>query len=189
LLLDTSTKLVSSGLRDVGYTYVVLDDCWSEGRRESDKWLVADQKKFPRGMKAVADDIHARGLLFGMYSSAGEMTCARYGECLIVKNEKIMKSANFKAGSLDFETQDAQAFASWGVDYLKYDNCYHMGRFGTPQISYNRYDVMWKALNATGRPILYSLCSWGEDYVHTVSPCTFITQTVTMGESTGRLAS
>ena len=100
-----------------------------------------------------------------------------------------MKSANFKAGSLDFETQDAQAFASWGVDYLKYDNCYHMGRFGTPQISYNRYDVMWKALNATGRPILYSLCSWGEDYVHTVSPCNFITQTGAMGESTGRLES
>jgi hypothetical protein len=69
---------------------------------------------------------------------------------------------------LDYESQDAQAFASWGVDYLKYDNCYHMGRFGTPQISYNRYEVMWKALNATGRPILYSLCSWGEDYVHTV---------------------
>lgn len=72
------------------------------------------------------------------------------------------------AGSLDYETEDALAFASWGVDYLKYDNCYHMGRFGTPLISYNRYEVMWKALNATGRPILYSLCSWGEDYVHTV---------------------
>jgi len=95
LLLDTSAKLVSSGLRDVGYTYVVLDDCWSEGRRESDKWLVADQKKFPRGMKAVADDIHARGLLFGMYSSAGEMTCARYCEYLILKNEHAIKSANF----------------------------------------------------------------------------------------------
>lgn len=73
------------------------------------------------------------------------------------------------AGSLDYETQDAKAFASWDVDYLKYDNCYHMGRFGTPLISYNRYDVMAKALNATGRPILYSLCNWGEDYVHTVS--------------------
>lgn len=79
LLLDTSSKLVSSGLRDVGYTYVVLDDCWSAGRRDSDQWLVADPKKFPRGMKAVADDIHAVGLLFGMYSSAGEMTCARFG--------------------------------------------------------------------------------------------------------------
>lgn len=71
-------------------------------------------------------------------------------------------------GSLDHEIEDAQAFASWGVDYLKYDNCYHKGRFGTPQISYNRYEVMWKAINATGRPILYSLCNWGEDYVHTV---------------------
>ena len=80
LLLDTSAKLVSSGLRDVGYTYVVLDDCWSAGRRDSDQWLLADQKKFPRGMKAVADDIHALGLLFGMYSSAGEMTCARFGK-------------------------------------------------------------------------------------------------------------
>ena len=90
-----------------------------------------------------------------------------------------------QAGSLDFETQDAQAFASWGVDYLKYDNCYHMGRFGTPQISYNRYNVMWKALNATGRPILYSLCNWGEDYVHTVSLAVFITQMDAMCERTG----
>jgi alpha-galactosidase len=73
------------------------------------------------------------------------------------------------AGSLDYETQDAQAFASWGVDYLKYDNCYHLGRFGTPKMSFDRYNVMAKALNATGRPILYSLCTWGEDYVHTVS--------------------
>ena len=79
LLLGTTAKLISSGLRDVGYTYVVLDDCWSAGRRDSDQWLLADQKKFPRGMKAVADDIHALGLLFGMYSSAGEMTCARFG--------------------------------------------------------------------------------------------------------------
>jgi len=73
---------------------------------------------------------------------------------------------------LDWETQDAQGFAAWGVDYLKYDNCYHMGRFGTPLISFNRYKVMWDALNATGRPMLYSLCNWGEDYSHTVSPIT-----------------
>ena len=90
LLLDTSAKLVSSGLRDVGYTYVVLDDCWSAGRRDSDQWLVADRKKFPRGMKAVADDIHALGLLFGMYSSAGEMTCARFGRLLIPKEEQVL---------------------------------------------------------------------------------------------------
>lgn len=79
LLLDTSKTLVVSGLRDIGYTYVVLDDCWSSGRSPEDQWLVADAKKFPRGMKPVSNDIHDMGLLFGMYSSAGEMTCARYG--------------------------------------------------------------------------------------------------------------
>jgi alpha-galactosidase len=136
-------------LRDVGYSYVVLDDCWATDRG-SDGFQVVDPKKFPRGMKHVSDAVHNLGLLFGMYSSAGEMTCARY------------------PGSLDHETKDAQSFASWGVDYLKYDNCYHLGRFGTPQISYNRFEVMWKAINATGRPILYSLCNWGEDYPHTV---------------------
>jgi hypothetical protein len=98
---------------------------------------------------------------------------------------KFRKVLILQAGSLDFESQDAQAFASWGVDYLKYDNCYHMGRFGTPQISYNRYDVMWKALNATGRPILYSLSNWGEDYVHTVSFFIFITQMAAMCARTG----
>jgi hypothetical protein len=102
-------------------------------------------------MLAVSDRLHDKDLLFGMYSSAGELTCARY------------------AGSLDYETQDAKSFASWGVDYLKYDNCYHMGRFGTPIVSFNRFNEMAKALKATGRSILYSLCSWGEDYVHTVS--------------------
>ncbi|KAL2075055.1 hypothetical protein VTL71DRAFT_8835 [Oculimacula yallundae] len=148
LLLDTSKTLLTSGLRDVGYNYVVLDDCWSTGRDEKDN-LVVDTKKFPSGMNAVSDEIHSQGLLFGMYSSAGEMTCARY------------------AGSLDFETNDAISFAGWGVDYLKYDNCYHMGRFGTPKISFDRYKVMADALNATGRPILYGLCNWGEDWSHT----------------------
>src|SRR5277367_4231008 len=80
LLLDTSRVLLDSGLRDVGYNYVVLDDCWSSGRRTEDEWLVADAKKFPRGMKQVADNIHSQGLLFGMYSSAGEMTCARFSK-------------------------------------------------------------------------------------------------------------
>lgn len=73
------------------------------------------------------------------------------------------------AGSLDYEDADAQSFADWGVDYLKYDNCYHMGRFGTPLISFNRFNAMAEAIKKTGRSILYSLCSWGEDYVHTVS--------------------
>lgn len=150
LLLETSQLLIDYGLRDLGYNYVVLDDCWSRGRGD-DGYLIVDEAKFPNGMLAVSDRLHDKDLLFGMYSSAGELTCARY------------------AGSLDYETQDAKSFASWGVDYLKYDNCYHMGRFGTPIVSFNRFNEMAKALKATGRSILYSLCSWGEDYVHTVS--------------------
>ncbi|KAM0253863.1 hypothetical protein ACHAQJ_007147 [Trichoderma viride] len=148
LLLNTAKLLTEYGLQDLGYRYVVLDDCWSSGRDDNGK-LVADTDKFPDGMGAVADALHEQGFLFGMYSSAGEMTCARY------------------AGSLDYEEADAQSFADWGVDYLKYDNCYHMGRFGTPLISFNRFNEMAKAIKKTGRSILYSLCSWGEDYVHT----------------------
>lgn len=148
LLLDTSKILLDSGLRDVGYQYVVLDDCWSDGR-DDDGYLRSDSRKFPDGMKWIAKQLHDMGFLYGMYSSAGEMTCARY------------------AGSLDHEVKDAEIWASWDVDYLKYDNCYHMGRFGYPEVSFNRYNKMAKALNSTGRPILYSLCNWGEDYVHT----------------------
>lgn len=74
------------------------------------------------------------------------------------------------AGSLDYEKQDAESFAAWGVDYVKYDNCYHMGRFGTPEVTFNRYNKMAEALKATGRDMLYSLCNWGEDYVHTWGP-------------------
>ncbi|OTA04865.1 GH27 alpha-galactosidase [Trichoderma parareesei] len=149
LLTSTAQLLTEYGLQDLGYKYVVLDDCWSAGRDVADGRLVADEAKFPGGMKPLADALHEKGFLFGMYSSAGEMTCARY------------------AGSLDHEEADAASFASWGIDYLKYDNCYHMGRFGTPLISFDRFNAMAKALKKTGRAILYSLCSWGEDYVHT----------------------
>ena len=148
LLLGTSKVLLETGLRDVGYNYVLLDDCW-QGDRGSDGYMTVDTTKFPEGMKPISDRLHDDGLLFGMYSSAGEMTCARY------------------EGSLDHEVADAQSYASWGVDYLKYDNCFHMGRFGTPKISFDRYNAMAEALKATGRSIFYSLCSWGEDYVHT----------------------
>lgn len=148
LLLDTSKVLVDSGLRDLGYQYVVLDDCW-QGERGEDGYITYDKQKFPNGMKHVADEIHDMGLLFGMYSSAGERTCARY------------------EGSLDHEAEDATTYASWDVDYLKYDNCYHMGRFGTAKLSFDRFNAMSTALNATGRPMVYALCNWGEDYVHT----------------------
>ena len=79
LLIDTSAKLVSLGLSDMGYKYVVLDDCWSDGRGE-DGFIRVDDKKFPHGMKWIANEMHYQNLLFGMYSSAGEMTCARYGQ-------------------------------------------------------------------------------------------------------------
>lgn len=148
LLLDTSRVLLDSGLRDVGYEYVVLDDCW-QGERGKDGYITYDAEKFPNGMKYIAEELHKMGFLYGMYSSAGEMTCARF------------------EGSLDWEVQDATTYASWDVDYLKYDNCYHMGRFGTAKISFDRFNAMSKALNDTGRPMLYSLCNWGEDYVHT----------------------
>lgn len=144
LLIGTSEKIVKWGLKDLGYNYVILDDCWSEGRNSSN-YLIPDSKKFPRGMKHVADSLHSEGLLFGMYSSAGEYTCAGY------------------SGSLGREEADAAAFASWDVDYLKYDNCYNQGNYGTAQLSYERYKAMSDALNKTGRPIYYSLCNWGED--------------------------
>ncbi|KAI6716367.1 alpha-galactosidase [Diplocarpon mali] len=147
LLVETANLIVDYGLKDLGYHYIVLDDCWSTGRNASNNnSLVADAAKFPRGMAAVADDIHALGLGFGMYSSAGKYTCGRY------------------AGSLGYEEVDAQTWAEWGVDYLKYDNCYNEGQAGNQQISESRYQKMADALNATGRPILYSLCNWGEDY-------------------------
>lgn len=144
LLVGTAEKLVELGFKDVGYNYVVLDDCWSNGR-DSNGALIPDAEKFPKGMKDVSDQIHAKGLLFGMYSSAGRWTCAGY------------------EGSLGHEEIDAQSLAEWEVDYFKYDNCFNDGQYGTPLISYNRYQKMSEALLNTGRDIVYSMCNWGED--------------------------
>ncbi|KAG8626357.1 hypothetical protein KVT40_005302 [Elsinoe batatas] len=144
LLVSTARTLVDIGLRDAGYNYVVLDDCWSEGRYPN-RTLRPDFRKFPNGMAHVANAIHDLDMKFGMYSSAGRYTCAQY------------------EGSLGFEKEDASTWASWGVDYLKYDNCYNEGQTGNPQTTFNRYAAMSRALNETGRPILYSMCNWGED--------------------------
>ncbi|EJC99288.1 alpha-galactosidase/alpha-n-acetylgalactosaminidase [Fomitiporia mediterranea MF3/22] len=144
LLLSTGKLIAGLGLRDLGYKYVVQDDCWSAGRNSTGH-LQVDTTKFPNGLSTVADELHGLGLGFGIYSDAGALTCGRF------------------AGSLGHETQDAETWASWGVDYLKYDNCYNEGQSGTPQISYTRYKTMADALNATGRHILYSMCNWGED--------------------------
>ena len=144
LLIETADAMVETGLRDAGYEYLVLDDCWSEHERDREGRLVADHTKFPRGMKPVADYVHSKGLKFGMYSCAGTLTCARY------------------PGSYEHEFIDAETFASWGVDYLKYDYCNH-----SPLIpGYYLYRRMGLALENCGRDILFSACSWGADETH-----------------------
>ncbi|KAL1874027.1 hypothetical protein VTK73DRAFT_581 [Phialemonium thermophilum] len=136
--------MVQYGFKDLGYEYVILDDCWSVGRNSSG-YLMPNMTKFPDGISGLADKIHALGLKVGIYSSAGTMTCARY------------------TGSLGHEQKDADVWASWGIDYVKYDNCFNEGEEGTPQLSFDRYNAMSKALNKTGRPMLYSMCNWGVD--------------------------
>ncbi|MEV6011029.1 NPCBM/NEW2 domain-containing protein [Streptomyces sp. NPDC051976] len=133
---------VSSGLKAAGYTYVNMDDCWALPSRDASGNLVADPARFPGGIKNVADYVHSKGLKFGLYSSAGTKTC---------------NSAGFPGG-LGHEQQDANLWASWGVDYLKYDNCNNNG-----VDAQQRYKAMGDALKATGRPILYSICEWGSN--------------------------
>ncbi|TQS47131.1 glycoside hydrolase family 27 protein [Cryptosporangium phraense] len=139
LIRQTADALVSSRLRDAGYRYLTIDDCWMAPQR-TDGHLVPDPAKFPHGLTTLADYVHARGLRFGLYESAGTRTCAGY------------------PGSLDHETSDARDFAAWGVDYLKYDNCFNGGRPAG-----DRYATMADALRRTGRPIVLSLCEWGEN--------------------------
>jgi alpha-galactosidase len=136
--------LVSKGLRDAGYEYVNLDDCWAQPQRDAAGKLVPDPVRFPRGIKAVADYVHSKGLKFGLYSSAGTRTCDSVG----------------MPGGLNHEYSDAKQFAEWGVDYLKYDNCHHQGV--DPMLRYTTMrDALRAASAATGRPILYSICEWG----------------------------
>jgi alpha-galactosidase len=133
---------VSLGLKDAGYTYVNIDDCWALPNRDTNGNLVPDPVRFPHGIKAVADYVHSKGLKFGLYSSAGTKTCDTQGF----------------PGGLGHEQQDADLWASWGVDYLKYDNCNN-----NAVDAKQRYKAMGDALKATGRPILYSICEWGEN--------------------------
>src|SRR5262249_50280538 len=124
-----------------GYQYVNVDDCWAAQDRDASGRLTANPTTFPSGIKALADYVHARGLKFGIYTSAGTRTCA-----------------NTMPGALDHEQVDAQTSADWGVDYLKYDNCNNQGRSAQ-----ERYTRMRDALAATGRPIVFSICEWGEN--------------------------
>ena len=128
---------------------VLIDDCWQASARHADGKPHYDEERFPSGMKNLTDKIHSMGLKAGIYSSAGDHTCA------------------LQFGSLGFEEIDAQAYADWGFDYLKYDNCYSQGQHGTADLSFRRYKKMSDALLATQRDVLYSLCNWGQDKVET----------------------
>lgn len=141
LIRDTADIMVEKGLLDLGYEYLVIDDCWSLKERDENGRLVADPEKFPNGMKAVADYVHSKGLKFGMYSCAGNLTCAGY------------------PGSFEHEFVDAATFAEWGVDFLKYDYCYHSNIIHGKYL----YRRMGVALKNCGRDILLSACSWGAD--------------------------
>ncbi len=144
LIKEVADLFVSEGYKDAGYEYIVIDDCWSLRQRDENGRLVADLEKFPSGMKALADYIHAKGLKFGMYSCAGTHTCAGY------------------PASFEHEFEDAKQFAEWGVDYLKYDYCYKP-RNVSGELLYKRMSL---ALKNSGRDILFSACNWGEDNVH-----------------------
>ena len=132
--------MVASGLKDAGYTYINIDDCW-HGKRDADGFIQADPKHFPHGIKALADYVHSRGLKLGIYSDAGSETCAG------------------RPGSLGHEYQDALQYARWEVDYLKYDWC------NTTNVNaQGAYQLMRDAIQAAGRPLFFSICEWGDNH-------------------------
>ncbi|HSD85797.1 MAG TPA: glycoside hydrolase family 27 protein, partial [Anaerolineae bacterium] len=138
---ETADALVSSGLKACGYEYLVIDDCWSrkEGR-DSNGDLIPDPEKFPNGLKALADYVHSLGFKLGLYSDAADRTCGGH------------------PGSYGFEDQDAQLWAAWGIDFLKYDYCNAPADQAT---AIERFSRMGEALRKTGREFLFSLCEWG----------------------------
>lgn len=139
LIRETADAMVSSGMKDAGYQYIVIDDCW-HGTRDNLGFIQPDPTRFPSGMKALADYVHSKGLKFGIYSDAGGKTCGG------------------KPGSRGREYQDALTYSQWGVDYLKYDWCNTDGLKAE-----GAYTTMRDALFATGRPIVFSLCEWGNN--------------------------
>ncbi|HTP39152.1 MAG TPA: glycoside hydrolase family 27 protein [Steroidobacteraceae bacterium] len=137
LIRQTADAIVASGMKDAGYQYVIIDDCW-HGQRDAAGNIQPDATRFPSGIKALADYVHSRGLKFGIYSDAGERTCGG------------------KPGSRGHEYQDAAQYAAWGADYLKYDWC----NTGTED-AHAAYLTMSDALRATNRDIVFSMCEWG----------------------------
>lgn len=145
LLKETADAMVDNGFRDAGYEYVVIDDCWSKLQRNKQGRIEADDNKFPNGMKVIGDYLHSKNLKFGMYSCAGTKTCAGY------------------PGSFEHEYVDAETFASWGVDLLKYDFCFKPQLINGPLL----YKRIAMALRSSGREILLSSCNWGGDNAET----------------------
>ena len=140
IIKSIADAMVASGLKDAGYTYINIDDCW-HGKRDADGFIQADPKHFPHGIKALADYVHSCGLKLGIYSDAGSETCAG------------------RPGSLGHEYQDALQYARWEVDYLKYDWC------NTTNVNaQGAYQLMRDALQAAGRPIFFSMCEWGDNH-------------------------
>ncbi len=136
-VIKMADAMASNGMKDAGYQYIVIDDCWQIAR-DKDGYIIADAKKFPHGIKWLADYVHSKGLKFGIYSCGGTRTCQK------------------RPGGAGYEAKDAQRYAEWGVDYLKYDWCNSNGM--TSQV---QYSTMRDALHKAGRPIVFSLCEWG----------------------------
>ncbi len=139
LIRETADAMVVSGMRDAGYQYVTIDDCWQVARTAQGT-IVADSARFPHGMKALADYVHARGLKFGLYTDAGRRTCEG------------------RPGSYGFEAMDARTYAAWGVDYVKIDWCNSDGLDAKTQ-----YTIFRDALAASGRKMVFSICEWGSN--------------------------
>src|SRR5580698_8428343 len=135
---ETADAMASNGMKDAGYQFVIIDDCWQTGRDAAGN-IVADAEHFPSRIKALADYIHRKGLKFGIYTDVGIMTCAK------------------RPGSIGHEYQDAKQYANWGVDYLKEDWCNTL----PGQNSESSYTLMRNALADSGRPIVFSICEWG----------------------------
>jgi alpha-galactosidase len=138
LVRTMADAMVKSGMKDAGYQYIVIDDCWQVSRDAMGN-IVADPQRFPSGIKALADYVHSLGLKFGIYSDAGSKTCAG------------------RPGGRGHEFQDGLQYAAWGVDYLKYDWC-----DTTTQDAQASYALIREALDASGRPIVLSICEWGK---------------------------
>jgi alpha-galactosidase len=139
LIRETADAMATNGMKDAGYQFVNIDDCW-QGARDAQGFIQPNPQKFPSGMKALADYVHSKGLKFGIYSDAGAKTCGGY------------------PASRGHEYQDALTYAQWGVDYLKYDWC------GCEDLNAKgAYTTMRDALHAAARPIVFSICEWGQN--------------------------